>query len=104
MENNLENMLNGILEKIARGYSNAMRDWKADRRNLFKDGKFLAYYEVKETVLKCLDTEGAINAMFEEIARRFNAAKEEWKADRRNPFKDGRFLGYFEILKMIPEC
>ena len=46
-ENNVEMIINGILEKIAQGYACAKREWKADRRNPFKDGKFLAYYEVK---------------------------------------------------------
>ena len=104
MENNVEMILNGILEKIAQGYVSAKREWKADRRNPFKDGKFLAYYEVKEAVQKYMDNENGLNGLLEEIARRYNAAKEEWKADRRNPFKDGRFLAYFEMLRMIPEC
>ena len=43
MANN-EGRINGALERIARGYTRAKADWKADRRNLFKDGKFLAYY------------------------------------------------------------
>lgn len=104
MENNVEMILNGILEKIAKGYVNAKREWKADRRNAFKDGKFLAYYEVKEAVKKYLDNENGLNALLEEIATRYNKAKEEWKADRCNAFKDGRFLAYFEMLRMIPEC
>lgn len=104
MESNFEMILNGVLEKIANGYSIAKREWKADRRNMFKDGRFLAYYEVKEAIRNMQDSENAVDVLFEEIARRFAAAKEEWKADRRNPFKDGKFLGYFEILNMIPQC
>lgn len=104
MENNVEMILNGILEKIAQGYLRAKQEWKADRRNAFKDGKFLAYYEIKEAVQKYLDNENGLNGLLEEIACRYNAAKAEWKADRRNPFKDGKFLAYFEMLRMIPEC
>ena len=36
MANN-EGRINGALERIARGYTRAKADWKADRRNLFKD-------------------------------------------------------------------
>lgn len=104
MENNFEAMINGFLEKIADGYNHAKSEWKADRRNPFKDGRFLAYYEAKEAVLKALESDVTLEGVLEEIARRYNAAKEEWKADRRNPFKDGKFLACFEILHMIPEC
>ena len=36
------------------------------------------------------------------IRRRYAQAKEDWKRDRRNPFKDGKFLAYFEMLRAIP--
>ena len=55
MENNSDAVLNGVLEKIARGYSNAKSDWSADRMNPFKDGKFLGYYEAKEAIMKVLN-------------------------------------------------
>ena len=101
MANN-EGRINGALERIARGYTRAKADWKADRRNLFKDGKFLAYYEAREAIVRCLDADGAVGSAFEEIRRRYAQAKEDWKRDRRNPFKDGRFLAYFEMLRAIP--
>ena len=41
MDNSFESMVNGMLEKFSRGYDCAMEEWKADRRNPFKDGKFL---------------------------------------------------------------
>ena len=41
MENSIETIVNNMLEKLSQGYNNAMADWKADRRNPFKDGKFL---------------------------------------------------------------
>ena len=103
MDNSFESMVNGMLEKFSRGYDCAMEEWKADRRNPFKDGKFLGYYEAKEILTRCLDAGGdAFNAALEELARLYSGAMEEWKADRRNPFKDGRFLACFEVLKMIP--
>lgn len=102
MENNVEVMINSALEKIAQGYARAKADWKADRRNPFKDGKFLAYFEAKEAILKLLDTEIDPNVILEELTARFNAAKADWKADMKNPFKDGKFLAYFELLKMVP--
>ena len=46
MDNNFENIVNAMLEKVARGYANAKADWKADKRNPFKDGKLLGYFEV----------------------------------------------------------
>ena len=49
MANN-EGRINGALERIARGYTRAKADWKADRRNLFKDGKFLAYFEMLRAI------------------------------------------------------
>lgn len=97
-----ESRINGALERIARGYARAKADWKADRRNPFKDGRFLAYYEARQAVLRRLDADGAVGAAFEEIRRRYAQAKEDWKRDRRNPFKDGRFLAYFEMLRDIP--
>ena len=48
------------------------------------------------------DEGGTIGAAFEEIRRRYAQCKEDWKRDRRNPFKDGKFLAYFEMLRMIP--
>ena len=101
MEGNYETMINGMLEKLARGYNIAKAEWKADRRNPFKDGRFLAYYEAKEAILNCLNADGPISNAMEEISRRFNLAKADWKADRRNPFKDGKLLGYFEVLKQF---
>ena len=102
MENNIEIIINSALEKIAQGYSRAKAEWKADKRNPFKDGKFVAYFEAKEAILKLLDADLNLNVILEEITKRFNAAKAEWKADKRNPFKDGKFLAYFELLKMLP--
>ena len=46
--------------------------------------------------------ESMVNGMLEKFSRGYDCAMEEWKADRRNPFKDGRFLACFEVLKMIP--
>lgn len=102
MDCNIDNIINGILEKLARGYEIAKAEWKADKRNAFKDGKFLGYYEAKETFMKVLDADDAIESVLEEIAILYNKAKEEWKADRKNPFKDGKFLACFEVLNMIP--
>ena len=102
MDCNIENIINGILEKLARGYEIAKAEWKADKRNAFKDGKFLGYYEAKETFMKVLDADDAIESVLEEIAILYSKAKEEWKADRKNPFKDGKFLACFEVLNMIP--
>lgn len=102
MDSNIENLINSILEKLARGYDAAKAEWKADKRNAFKDGKFLGYYEAKEAILKVLDAGDAIDSALEEIAILYNRAKAEWKADRKNQFKDGKFLACFEILNMIP--
>ena len=102
MENNFDAVLNGVLEKIARGYSNAKSDWSADRMNPFKDGKFLGYYEAKEAIMKVLNAEGPVAAAVDEIKRRYNTVKNDWLADKMNPFKDGRFLAYFEVLNLLP--
>lgn len=102
MDANMETMVNAMLEKLAKGYGIAKAEWKADRKNAFKDGRFLAYYEAKEAVLKCLDAGESITAALDELRRRFNAAKNEWMADKRNAFKDGKLLGYFEVLKQAP--
>ena len=102
MDSNFENIVNSILEKIAEGYAKAKADWQADRKNLFKDGRFLGYYEAKEALLKQLAADETLNGALEELARLYNRAKAEWKADKRNPFKDGKFLACFEILNMIP--
>lgn len=102
MDNNFENIVNAMLEKVARGYANAKADWKADKRNPFKDGRFLAYYEAKETLMKCLNADGPVSQAMEEIKRRFDAAKADWKADKHNSFKDGKLLGYFEVLNDMP--
>lgn len=102
MDGNLECTINSILERIALGYNAARAEWKADRRNAFKDGRFLAYYEAKEALLKRLDSSDAQEGMLEEIARMYSRAKADWLADRRNPFKDGKFLACFEILNMVP--
>ena len=58
MDSNFENIVNSILEKIAEGYAKAKADWQADRKNLFKDGRFLGYYEAKEALLKQLAADG----------------------------------------------
>ena len=55
-----DNRINGALERIARGYARAKADWKADRRNLFKDGKFLAYSESREAIVNGLYADGAV--------------------------------------------
>lgn len=102
MDGNLENTINSILEKIALGYNAARAEWKADRKNAFKDGRFLAYYEAKEALLKRLDGGNAQESALEEIAHLYSRAKADWLADRRNPFKDGKFLACFEILNMVP--
>ena len=102
MENSIETIVNNMLEKLSQGYNNAMADWKADRRNPFKDGKFLGYYEAKEILIRCLDAGDAFNAALEQLASLYNNAMVDWKADRHNPFKDGKFLACFEVLKMIP--
>ena len=102
MENNLEMIVDSILEKLAVGYQKAHDEWMADKRNAFKDGRFLAYYEAKESILKFVEQELSVAGIIEELTRRFDAAKAEWKADKVNPFKDGRLLGYFELLKIGP--
>lgn len=102
MDSNIENTINSILERIAIGYNAARAEWKADRKNAFKDGKFLAYYEAKEALLKCLNSDDVQESVLEEIAHLYSRAKADWLADRRNPFKDGKFLACFEILNMVP--
>ena len=102
MNSMVEEKINAMLEAIAQGYANAIRDWKADKKNPFKDGRMLAYYEAKETLMKYLDAEAPLKEAFEEINRRYNTAKSEWLADKKNTFKDGKFLGYFEVLKVLP--
>ncbi|MEE1199454.1 MAG: hypothetical protein U0L09_02270 [Christensenellales bacterium] len=102
MENVRERKINAFLEGLAQRYSNAKQEWKADRRNPFKDGRFLAYYEIRETVLKRIEEE-SFSELFNEIAGKFAAVKREWIADRRNLFKDGRLLAYFEVLKLISD-
>lgn len=102
MENNFETIVNALLEKLAQGYANAKAEWQADRRNPFKDGRFLGYYEAKEALLKHLNAEETLNNALEELVVLYNRAKAEWKADKKNLFKDGKFLACFEILNMIP--
>lgn len=102
MDSNIESTINSILERIAIGYNAARAEWKADRKNAFKDGKFLAYYEAKEALLKCLSSDDVQESVLEEIAHLYSRAKADWLADRRNPFKDGKFLACFEILNMVP--
>ena len=94
----LEEMINGILEKIGGGYSAAKAEWKRDKGNRFKDGRFLAYYEAANDLGGCGDVQ-SIRAL---LKRRFEAAKREWLADRRDTFKDGRFLACFEMMNMVP--
>lgn len=102
MECNFDFVMNGFLEKVAQGYGCAKRDWLADRRNLFKDGRLLGYYEAKEALLKALNAEESFNTALESLASLYNRAKSDWLADRRNPFKDGKFLAFYEVLNMIP--
>lgn len=102
MSCDLENAIDTFLENIAEKYSMVKAEWKADRKNPFKDGRFLAYYEAKEAILKSLDEEESVESAFEVIAELYEKAKKEWMADRRNPFKDGKFLACFEILNMVP--
>ena len=102
MENSFDAILNGVLEKIARGYNTAKNEWSADKMNPFKDGKFLGYYEAKEAIMKVLDADGPVAAAIDEISRRYNAVKNDWLADKMNPFKDGKFLAYFEVLSLLP--
>ncbi len=100
--NNPDAAVNTMLEKIAQGYLNAASDWKKDQKNLFKDGKLLAYYEAKETLAGCIDSEDALSGAFDAIDKKYAAAKTDWLADKKNPFKDGRMLGYFEVVKTLP--
>ena len=102
MENSFDAILNGVLEKIARGYNTAKNEWSADKMNPFKDGKFLGYYEAKEAIMKVLDADGPVAAAIDEISRRYNAVKNDWLSDKMNPFKDGKFLAYFEVLSLLP--
>ena len=102
MNGNLDSMINNILEKIAQGYVFARKEWLRDRKNLFKDGKLLGYYEAKETILSALNAEESINSAAEALASLYTRAKSEWLADRRNPFKDGKFLACYEVLNMLP--
>ena len=102
MDHNFETMIDDVLEKLAKGYNAAKAEWKADRKNAFKDGRFLAYYEAKEMVLKDLSSEDSFNNALEELALLYSRAKADWLADRRNSFKDGRFLACFEILNLFP--
>lgn len=102
MNCDFETSVDAFLEKIAEKYSVVKAEWKADRRNTFKDGRFLGYYEAKEAILKSLGAEESSENLLEAIAVLYEKAKREWLADRRNPFKDGKFLACFEILNMIP--
>lgn len=102
MENNIDKIINDVLERLARGYNMAKEEWKADRKNAFKDGRFLAYYEAKEMVMKYMNCEDTLCNALEELAGLYSRAKNEWLADKRNPFKDGKFLACFEIVNMIP--
>ena len=95
-------MQNDILEKIAQGYTCARREWLADRKNLFKDGRLLGYYEAKEAMMRTMNAEKSLNDALETIAELYSRAKNEWLADRRNAFKDGKFLACYEILNMVP--
>ena len=95
--------INELLEKIALGYQKAKQEWMADRRNTFKDGRLLAYYEAKESVLKLLDSENPLAYIADELQKHFQNAKAEWKADRKNTFKDGKLLGWYE-LTTIAAC
>lgn len=104
MEGNIDSIINGILEKIAEGYAFAKNDWLRDRKNPFKDGRFLGYYEAKEALIRHLNAEESLNNALEDLAALYNRAKAEWSADKRNPFKDGRFLACYEILNMIPSA
>ncbi|MBQ8972957.1 MAG: hypothetical protein IJ074_07765 [Clostridia bacterium] len=96
-----EGRINELLSRLAEGYRRSMEDWKSDRENAFKDGRFLGYYEGKETILRCLegetDREGLLNA----LSARFQRIKREWTLDKTNRFKDGKLLAYYEILQLV---
>lgn len=102
MDSNLDIRINNFLEKLAQGYAFAKNDWLADRRNPFKDGRLLGYYEAKEALLKALSKEEFPNSALEALAELYHRAKIDWLADKRNSFKDGKFLACYEILKMLP--
>jgi len=102
MDENLEMIIDSFLENLAKGYKKAKEDWLADRCNTFKDGRFLAYYEAKEAVMRLAEREYTLTEIVGELSRMFDAAKTEWKADKVNSFKDGRMLGCFELLKIAP--
>ena len=65
MDGSIESIINGILERIAQGYASAKAEWQADRRNLFKDGRFLGYYEAKEALIHHLTNEDGLNNALE---------------------------------------
>ena len=102
MDGNLEKVIIGMLEKIAQGYVFAKKEWQADRKNLFKDGRLLGYYEAKEALLRELNEEENLNEALEVLAKLYVRAKNDWLSDKRNAFKDGKFLACYEILNMIP--
>lgn len=102
MDGNIEAIVNGILEKIAQGYVFAKKEWLADKKNLFKDGKLLGYYEAKEAILCALNAGQSFENALEAIAGLYSRAKNDWLSDKRNAFKDGKFLACYEILNMIP--
>ena len=102
MNEAMERKLDAALERLAADYRQSIDEWKSDRRNAFKDGRMLGYYELKEACLSSLNAGGGWKELCEEVRRRFEMAKTEWRGDRANRFKDGRMLACFEILQLFP--
>ena len=102
MNGSIDSMINDILEKIARGYVNTKKEWLADKKNGFKDGKLLGYYEAKEALISALNAEKPLNDVLEILAIQYSRAKADWLSDKRNAFKDGKFLASYEVLNMVP--
>ena len=102
MDSSIENIIGGVLEKIAQGYLRAKKEWLSDKKNRFKDGRLLGYYEAQEAIIRAMNGNESANDTLETLAELYSRAKTDWLSDRRNPFKDGKFLACYEILNMIP--
>ncbi|MBE5807079.1 MAG: hypothetical protein E7317_01905 [Clostridiales bacterium] len=89
-----------LLMQIAQKYASAIREWKADRVNPFKDGHMLGIYEGKSLVLNELDEGRTLNEIVAQLKARLQRAKQEWARDRMNPYKDGKLLAWFELVSL----
>ena len=96
-----ENAYTRLMARTAQRYHAALADWNADRKNPFKDGRLLGWYEGRTLIQECQRQQKGAVELRDALQQKLLRAKSEWKKDSTNPFKDGRMLACFEVLQMV---